>query len=113
MQMQRIGYKTPIVMPDVGSGMLLVVLYLMLSESVEARSSAGPGADRHALDFGLSSNRSRRVIAQLSALFALDAFAGGFSMQTFICLWFDRRWGLESGYLGTMLMGVNLLAAIR
>ena len=102
-----------VVLGYAGCGVLLVVLYLMLSEQVEARSSSTPGAVRRARDLGLSSSRSRLIVAQLSALFALDAFAGGFSMQTFICLWFERRWGLGSGYLGTMLMGVNLLAACR
>jgi len=35
-----------------------------------------------------------------SALFALDAFAGGFAMQTFIVLWFERRWFLNPVALG-------------
>jgi MFS family permease len=95
------------------AGCLLTVIYLMLSEAAEARPSATYTHRTILSSFiGLHSNRSRSVVARLSALFALDAFAGGFSMQTFISLWFERRWALDPRHLGSMLMGVNLIAAL-
>ena len=47
---------------------------------------------------------------RLSALFALDAFAGGFVMQSFIAFWFSERFGVDPGVLGVILFGANILA---
>ena len=44
-------------------------------------------------------------------LFALDAFAGGFVMQSFIAFWFHERFGVDPAALGAILFGANLLAA--
>jgi len=41
--------------------------------------------------FGL--HRSRQVVVRISALFALDSFAGGFVLQTLIAYWFHVRFG--------------------
>ena len=38
-----------------------------------------------------SRSESRRVVLKLSALFILDAFAGGFVMQSLIVFWFKQR----------------------
>lgn len=37
--------------------------------------------------------RSRGIVARLSALFALDSLRGGFVTQAFIAYWFTERWG--------------------
>ncbi len=37
--------------------------------------------------------RSRAAVTKLAALFALDSFAGGFIVQTFLVFWFHRRFG--------------------
>lgn len=36
----------------------------------------------------------------LSALFALDAFAGGFVVQSLLAYWFYLRFGADAGLLG-------------
>lgn len=88
-----------------GSGLLLSVLFLALSGTVEAPASA-PGPVKRVL--GL--HASRPVIAKLSALFALDAFAGGFVIQSMLAYWFHIRFNADAAALGSLFFGANLLA---
>lgn len=55
--------------------------------------------------------RSRRAVRRLSALFALDAFAGGFIVQSFIVFWFGRQFGAGAEVMGLAFFGVGLLQA--
>src|SRR5262249_31251812 len=45
-------------------------------------------------------------------LFALDSFAGGFVMQSFVAWWFHERFGVEPRTLGAIFFGANLFAGI-
>jgi len=45
-------------------------------------------------------------------LFALDAFAGGFVMQTFLSYWFNKKWDLDISKLGGMLMITNIISGV-
>ena len=49
---------------------------------------------------------------RLSALFSLDAFAGGLITQSLMAYWFAVRWGAEPAVLGAIFFGANILAAI-
>ena len=60
----------------------------------------------------LGLRRSRRVVFRLSALFSLDAFAGGFIPQSLMAYWFHLRFGVEPAVLGGIFFGANLLAAV-
>jgi MFS family permease len=60
----------------------------------------------------LGLRRSRGVVLRLSALFSLDAFAGGFIPQSLMAYWFVVRFGVEPGVLGVIFFGANLLAAV-
>ena len=70
-------------------GVLLVLLFTRLSPSVEA---VHPGAPRPRNRLGL--HRSRGIVLKLSALFGLDAFAGGFVVQSLVAYWFHIRFGV-------------------
>jgi len=61
-------------------------------------------------DLGL--HRSKKMVVKLSSLFALDAFAGGFVVQSMIAWWFHVRYGVDEGLLGTLFFSANLLAGI-
>ena len=87
-------------------GILLVLLFLNLSEAVEVETAQD--TTRHIL--GL--HRSRDVVFKLSSLFALDAFAGGLVVQSLVAYWFHVRFGVEAGVLGSIFFGANLLAGI-
>ncbi len=86
-------------------GLVLVVLFSLLSPGVEA-----PQAPKVKTRLGL--HRSRGVVLHLSALFSLDAFAGGFIVQSLVAYWFQIRWGLQPAALGGVFFGANILAGI-
>jgi MFS family permease len=88
-------------------GFLLLLLFLNLSPSVEV-GTTGPETIKRVL--GL--HRSRAVVFKLSSLFALDAFAGGLLVQSMFAYWFHVRFGVESGVLGSIFFGANILAGI-
>jgi hypothetical protein len=51
------------------------------------------------------------IVERLAALFAVDAFAGGFVVQAFIAYWFGLRFGVGPEAIGPLLFGANILAA--
>lgn len=87
-------------------GVLLAVTFLFLSSSVETSASRLPA---HRI---LGLHGSRSVVIKLSALFALDAFAGGFVVQSLVAYWFHIKFGIEVGILGGIFFGANILAGI-
>ena len=56
--------------------------------------------------------RSKRRVYALAALFSLDAFAGGFLVQSMMALWLYQRHGVEPGQAGVIFFFTSLLAAI-
>jgi MFS family permease len=48
----------------------------------------------------------------LSALFSIDAFAGGFILQSIVAYWFHIRYGVQPAVLGAIFFGGNVLAGI-
>lgn len=95
-------------------GIILLVLFACLSTHVEAERSRteampAPGAGNRPF-LGLS--RSRKVVLGLAALFSLDAFAGGFVIQSVVAYWFHQRFGVEPALLGGIFFGANILAGI-
>ena len=87
-------------------GILLAVLFFSLSPAVETASVVRPSSSI------LGLHRSQRIVLQLSALFALDAFAGGFIVQSILAYWFNQKFGLDAGALGAMLFAANVLAGV-
>ncbi|HEU0237574.1 MAG TPA: MFS transporter [Candidatus Limnocylindrales bacterium] len=63
------------------------------------------------LERGFAIRRSRRTVAGLSALFALDSFASGFAVQSFVAFWFASRHALDPGSIGLLFFAGSLLAA--
>jgi MFS family permease len=80
------------------AGGALVLLASRLSPAVEAPRREG--AARAAI--GL--HRSRAVVLRLSALFAVDAFAGGLGVQSLLAWWFHRRFGAGPALLGAIFL---------
>jgi predicted MFS family arabinose efflux permease len=90
-------------------GVVLAVLFTRVSPAVEV-----PAAEvvDSTIQTRLGLHRSQAVVLRLSALFALDAFAGGFVMQSFIAFWLSQRFGVDPVMLGVILFGANIMAAI-
>ena len=90
-----------LVMPVGAVICVLVARRLSSSVEVEARD---PTARR-----GLQ--RSRGTVRRLAALFSVDAFAGGFIVQSFIVFWFGRQFGADAELMGVVFFGVGILQA--
>jgi hypothetical protein len=54
---------------------------------------------------------SRRVVYKLAALFSLDAFAGGFIVQSLMALWLFERFDLSLAAASAFFFWTNLLSA--
>jgi MFS family permease len=88
-------------------GIALGALFLLVSPRVEVPAAS---VRDETVRRRLGLHRSRGVVARLSMLFALDAFAGGFAIQSFIAFWFNQRFGVDPVALGAVLAGANILA---
>jgi MFS family permease len=55
--------------------------------------------------------RSRRVVYRLAALFSLDAFGGGFAVQSLLALWLFLRFDVSVEMAGTIFFWTGILAA--
>ncbi|MCE5268424.1 MAG: MFS transporter [Planctomycetaceae bacterium] len=92
-------------------GLGLLLFFTRLSSAVEVSSDCDcPAAPSLQSRFGL--NRSSRIVLKLSSLFALDAFAGGFVIQSIAAYWFHLRFGVNPATLGGIFFGANLLAGL-
>lgn len=97
----------PLIWAYGAAGLLLALGFTRLSSAAEAPiTSEKP--EKHLL--GL--HRSRSVVFKLAGLFALDAFGGGFVIQSLVAYWFHVRYGVDPAVLGAIFFGANLLAAV-
>ena len=88
-------------------GALLAALFAALSPAIEAPVRADVSV---ATRLGL--HRSQGVVARLAALFALDAFAGGFVIQSIVSYWLPPGSGSRSARSGAVFFGANILAGV-
>jgi MFS family permease len=88
-------------------GLVLAVLFRQVSPRAEVIEPPDASIGRR-----LGLHRSRGIVARLSALFALDAFAGGLVVQSLVAYWFHLRFGADAAVLGGVFFGANLLAGI-
>ena len=88
-------------------GLILIALYLSLSEAVEIKTE-----DRTGQKLFLGLHRSKSVVLQLGGLFAVDAFAGALLVQSLLAYWFHVKFGVNTGILGSIFFGANILAGI-
>jgi MFS family permease len=105
------SYRT-VVWGYAAAGAALTLLFLWLSKAVEVRPQPGNAPDTAGFRAFLGLHRSKGVVARLSALFSLDAFAGGFVIQSIVAYWFHIRFGVSPATLGAIFFGANILAAV-
>jgi predicted MFS family arabinose efflux permease len=90
------------------AGGILAILFLFLSAAVETKTV--PESPQLRRNLGL--HKSKKIVLKLSALFSLDAFAGGFVIQSLMVYWFHVRFGMDTGVLGSIFFAANILAGI-
>ena len=76
--------------------------YRRLSPAVEPPEPMRQSAPLH---------RSRGIVMQLSALFAVDAFAGGFIVQSMLALWLFERYGLSLDQAAAIFFAAGIFTA--
>ncbi len=72
-------------------GLVMAFLFPLLSRAVEIAAPAAPAAGATVPRTRLGLHKSRGIVGRLAALFALDAFGGGFVMLGFISFWLTTR----------------------
>lgn len=90
-------------------GLILAVVFGRLSNGSEADVTRTKLEGRSQL---LGVGDSRAVVLRLGSLFAIDAFGGGFVVQSFAAYWFYLRFGVEPAKLGAIFFGANVFAGL-
>ena len=90
----------------VASAVVLALLFALLSSQVEAKKKT----ESTTINVGLQ--KSRGIVAKLAGLFALDAFAGAFIVQSIVAYWFFLRYQTDLNALGGIFFGTNIFAAL-
>ncbi len=110
--MSAVGSYRVVVVLYAALGALLACAFTRLSPAAEVslpqEGSALPGTIGSFFGIG----HSHRVVWKLSSLFALDAFAGGFVVQSLAAYWFYLRFGVNPGTLGVIFFWANIFAGI-
>jgi MFS family permease len=83
------------------------LLYSFLPANTELLPTTEPTTKVHA-----PSGQSRNTIHRIAALFAVDAFGGGFLTDALVSYWFFRRFGLTEQALGLLFFIVHVLNAV-
>jgi predicted MFS family arabinose efflux permease len=97
-------------------GRLLLLAYpaaalaaLALAVRLTGRVESGRELEREPLP---PLHESRTVVLRLSGLFALDSFAGGFVVQTYVAFWLTRAFDAQPEVLGAVFFCAGLLQAL-
>jgi MFS family permease len=86
-------------------GLVVMIIYLMISKDIEIKPNLNKSV-RQTL-----SPRSKKIVGKLSALFAVDSFAGGFVIQSVVSLWFFTRFGADLIILSYVFSAAGILTA--
>jgi MFS family permease len=92
-------------------GIVMAILAMRLGRDIETPTTTTAATDDGIVK-RLGLGRSRSVVLRLSALFSLDAFAGGFIPQSLMAYWFTFRFDVSPATLGAIFFAANLLAAV-
>jgi MFS family permease len=97
-------------------GIGVLGIYLSLSKRVEImqRRGGGENQDEKRIPKPLTqtlSPASKKIVAKLSGLFAIDSFGGGFVIQSIVSLWFFTKFGADLTLLSYIFSIAGVLTA--
>jgi MFS family permease len=97
-------------------GIGVLGIYLSLSKRVELmqRRGGGENQDEKRIPKPLTqtlSPASKKIVAKLSGLFAIDSFGGGFVIQSIVSLWFFTKFGADLTMLSYIFSIAGVLTA--
>jgi MFS family permease len=87
------------------TGVVLVMIFAALSNAVETKVTTK-------VSKGVGLGKSRGIVFKLSALFGVDALAGGLVVQSLVAYWFHQRFGIGLDILGPIFFVTNVLSAL-
>jgi MFS family permease len=102
-------------------GAVLSAMFAFLSSSAELPPGKEPAAvvrgkeqehGRQRLYGAVGLPTSGPVVFKLATLFSLDAFAGGFILQSIVAYWFHVQYGVQPAALGGIFFFGNIFAGI-
>lgn len=83
-------------------GIAAFLLYRRLPRQPESR------VGEHPVPLG----KSKGIVYRMAALFSIDAFAGGFAVQSLLALWLFQRFDLSLGAAAAIFFWIGILAAL-
>lgn len=83
-------------------GLACALLALRLSPRVEA-------GEELSRDRRFPILRSKKTVARLAGLFAVDSLGGGFVVNAFVVFWFQRKFGASTETMGVVFFAAGLL----
>ena len=95
-----------------GVGLLVAWLALRLSHAVEAPSQVELRASSYIQRLVPPLGSARGIVLRLSALFSVDAFAGGLVVQSLFVLFFHLRFGVPLAGLALLFFAANTCSAL-
>jgi len=98
-----LGYR-PLFLAYLLSGLLGAFLYSRLSPTIERERSISPSRQ-------VLSPKSKPIVYRMSALFSVDAFAGGFAGQSILSYYFYQRYTLDLASLGALFAAAQVVTA--
>ncbi|MEO7727336.1 MAG: MFS transporter [Burkholderiales bacterium] len=84
-----------------GLGLMCLLLYRRLSPRIEPHTTAP----------NIPLGKSKRIVYALAAVFSLDAFAGGFAVQSLLALWLFERFQLSVAATATIFLWAGIFSA--
>jgi MFS family permease len=88
-------------------GIVLIGIYFVLSKKIEITSET---PKKRPLAH-IISPQSKQIIGKLSGLFAVDSFAGGFVIQSFVSFWFYTKYSVDLAALSFIFFAAGILTA--
>ena len=92
-------------------GIAVLAMYSRLTRHVELATASGHNEGRPKSRVGGLSHESQRIVGKLSGLFAVDAFAGGFVIQSIVSFWFFIKFGVDLATLSYIFSIAGVLTA--
>ena len=101
-------------------GLVVLLIYLNLSNKIEIgilddkdnkKNQMRITTNESRLTAKTLSPKSKEIITKLSALFAIDSFAGGFVIQSIVSLWFFTRFEIDLAMLSYIFSIAGILTA--
>jgi MFS family permease len=99
-----VGYRAVIGM-SLGIGLVLGMIFLVVSPAIEVGPSLRPAGR-------LGLHRSRRTVARLSAVLAIDSLGAGLIQMALILYWVHLRYGVDESGLGLIWFWFQLFTAV-